>query len=99
MDSDRFSYETARVGEFRRRMVRHVQCHSCGYEPTAGHSHTRCPKCGGGCWERFVQMGKLRPDPPACRAALMRTRVRHAPKTEPVTAEVSDPVGAGAGVG
>ena len=79
MESDRFSHETARVGEFRRRMVRHVLCHSCGYEPPRGLARDRCPKCGGGCWERFVQMGKLRPDPPACRAALMRTRAATVP--------------------
>ena len=39
MDSDRFSNEAARIGEFRRRNVRHVQCRSCGFEPvweTAG---------------------------------------------------------------
>ena len=90
MDSERFSYETARVGEFRRRMVRHVQCRSCGYEPPRSLGHARCPKCGGGCWERFVQMGKLRPDPPACRAALVRTRVRHAPTLAP--ADTVDPV-------
>ena len=74
MDSNRFSQETARVGEFRRRMVRHEQCRSCGYEPPTGQNRDRCPKCGGGCWERFVQVGKLRADPPACRSAHFRTR-------------------------
>jgi hypothetical protein len=87
MDRDRFSHETARVGEFRRRMVRHVLCHSCGYEPPRGLGHTRCPKCGGGCWERFVQMGKLRADPPACRTAM--TRPRSQSVAAPATADAS----------
>ena len=62
MDSDRFSNEEARIGDFRRRIVRHVQCRSCGYEPPAGAGRPACcPKCKGGCWETFVQVGKLRP--------------------------------------
>jgi hypothetical protein len=73
MESDRFSHESVRLGEFRRRVVRHLLCHACGYEPPRGTARSRCPKCGGGCWERFVHMGKLRPDPPACRAALARS--------------------------
>ena len=74
MDSDRFGAETARVGEFHRRMVKHLLCHACGYEPPRGQSPRRCPKCGCGCFERFVQVGKLRPDPPACRVPRRRPR-------------------------
>ena len=60
--SDRFSNEAARIGDFRRRIVRHVQCRSCGYEPPAGSGKPACcPKCKGGCWESYVQVGKLRP--------------------------------------
>ena len=54
------------LADCRRLVVRHVQCHSCGYEPPAdeipaGRPPTYCPKCHGGCWERFVHLGKLRP--------------------------------------
>jgi hypothetical protein len=59
-DGDRFSNEAARIGDFRRRIVRHVQCRSCGFEPPAARP-AACPKCGGGCWESYVQVGKLRP--------------------------------------
>ena len=81
MDSDRFSRETARVGEFRRRIVRHVQCRSCGYEPPRDARPPYCPKCGGGCFEQFVQVGKLRADPPACRGGRRKPvpRAREAP--------------------
>jgi hypothetical protein len=61
MESDRFSSEAARIGEFRRRNVRHVQCRACGYEPPREGTPARCPKCKGGCWETFVRVGKLRP--------------------------------------
>jgi hypothetical protein len=61
MESDRFSNEAARIGEFRRRNVRHVQCRACGYEPPKEATPPRCPKCRGGCWETFVRVGKLRP--------------------------------------
>ena len=61
MESDRFSNEAARIGEFRRRNVRHVQCRACGYEPPKEGTPPRCPKCKGGCWETFVRVGKLRP--------------------------------------
>jgi hypothetical protein len=74
MDSNHFSRESARVGEFHRRIVRHLLCHACGYEPPRGHSPDRCPKCGCGCFEKFVQVGKLRPDPPACRVPRHRAR-------------------------
>lgn len=61
-DGDRFSNEAARIGDFRRRIVRHVQCRSCGFEPSRETARpAACPKCGGGCWESYVQMGKLRP--------------------------------------
>ena len=70
--TSKFAYETARLGEFRRRIVRHVQCRSCGYEPRQGLAPAHCPKCGGGCWEKFAQIGKLRPDPPAVRTARLR---------------------------
>ena len=70
--TSKFAYETDRLGEFRRRIVRHVQCRSCGYEPRQSPAPVHCPKCGGGCWEKFAQVGKLRPDPPAARSALLR---------------------------
>ena len=62
MDSDRFSHEAARIGDFRRKIVRHVQCRSCGYEPPREAARPACcPKCKGGSWETFVRVGKLRP--------------------------------------
>ena len=83
MESQQGLDQEARVGEFRRRMVRHVQCRSCGYEPPRGMARPRCPKCGGGCWEKFVQVGKLRPDPPAVRAAQLWSRQRLAAGSRP----------------
>lgn len=38
--------------------VFHMQCHYCGYEP-ANAVPRRCPKCGGGAWERYVVPGSL----------------------------------------
>ena len=62
MESDRFSHEAARIGDFRRKIVRHVQCRSCGYEPPREAARPACcPKCKGGSWETYVQVGKLRP--------------------------------------
>jgi predicted Zn-ribbon and HTH transcriptional regulator len=65
MESDRFSNESARIGEFRRRIARHVQCRSCGFEPPKEGTPPSCPKCKGSCWETFVRVGKLRPAPSA----------------------------------
>lgn len=70
MQTDRFAKESARMGEFRRRIVRQVQCHSCGFEPVRESPPAYCPKCGGGCWESFVRLGKLRPDRPVVRATM-----------------------------
>ena len=54
--------DPALIADCRRVIVRHVQCRACGYEPAAAEpTPPRCPKCRGGCWERFVQLGKLRP--------------------------------------
>jgi len=37
-----------------------LQCRACGFEPAdAIVSPTRCPKCLGGSWERFVLPGSL----------------------------------------
>lgn len=55
---------------YARRTQPQVLCHACGYAPE-DHEHPphRCPKCNGGCWERFVRMGRIRsllyPAPPA----------------------------------
>jgi hypothetical protein len=61
MPSTRSLHDPVRVAECRRPIVMHVQCRSCGYEPESGHRPPYCPKCKGGCWETFVQVGKLRP--------------------------------------
>jgi len=76
MESDHFEPESARLGEFRRRVARNVQCRSCGYEPGRHSVPDHCPKCGGGCWERFVRVARLRSDPPASR---LRPPARMAP--------------------
>ena len=59
MRSDHSLSEALRVGEFRRRTARHVQCRSCGFDAPAQPAPRQCPKCGGGCWESFVRVGKL----------------------------------------
>ena len=61
MSSTRSLNDAARVDACRRRIVRHVLCHYCGYEPPAGPPPQACPKCRGGCWETFARLGKLRP--------------------------------------
>jgi len=61
MSPDRYADDEIRLADCRRRIVRHVQCRSCGYEPPRHAVPSCCPKCKGGCWESFVQMGKLRP--------------------------------------
>ena len=61
MSSHRTATDAERIEECRRRAVRHVQCRYCGYEPPTGPRPECCPKCHGGCWETFVQVGKLRP--------------------------------------
>ena len=60
MPSVRSLNDPVRIADCRRQIVRHIQCRSCGYEPSAGPAPLYCPKCRGGCWERFVQIGKLR---------------------------------------
>lgn len=70
MPSTRSLKDPESLADCRRLVVRHVQCRSCGYEPPAedlpdGRPPTYCPKCHGGCWERFVFLGKLRPVTPA----------------------------------
>ena len=61
MPATRSLTDPVHVAECRRPIVRHVQCRSCGYEPDGGPKPACCPKCRGGCWETFVQVGKLRP--------------------------------------
>jgi hypothetical protein len=61
MSSTRSLNDAARVDACRRRVVRHVLCPYCGYEPPAGPPPQSCPKCRGGCWETFARLGKLRP--------------------------------------
>jgi hypothetical protein len=61
MSSHRIATDAERIEECRRRAVRHIQCRYCGYEPPVGPRPECCPKCHGGCWETFVQAGKLRP--------------------------------------
>lgn len=61
MSSQRSASDAERIEECRRRAVRHVQCRYCGFEPPVGPRPVCCPKCHGGCWETFVQVGKLRP--------------------------------------
>ena len=61
MPSTRSLNDPVHVAQCRRPIVRHVQCRSCGYEPDRGPAPACCPKCRGGCWETFVQAGKLRP--------------------------------------
>ena len=92
MDSDRFSNEAARIGEFRRRNVRHVQCRSCGFEPSKEATPVRCPKCGGGCWETFVRVGKLRP---AGQARVAKDIATSSPANSPVTSAAAAPESAG----
>jgi hypothetical protein len=60
MSIHRTETDAERIEECRRRAVRNVQCRYCGYEPAGPHPAC-CPKCHGGCWESFVQVGKLRP--------------------------------------
>ena len=60
MPSVRSLNDPVRIADCRRQIVRHIQCRSCGYEPSGGPAPAYCPKCRGGCWERFVQIGKLR---------------------------------------
>jgi len=82
MESDRFSNEAARIGEFRRRNVRHVQCRSCGFEPSKEGTPASCPKCGSGCWETFVRVGKLRP---AGQARMAKAIAAASPATSSAT--------------
>ncbi|HZL37535.1 MAG TPA: hypothetical protein VFC78_19610 [Tepidisphaeraceae bacterium] len=52
--------DTSRTS-FPRRLIRHVQCPACGYEPPKHREiPIYCPKCHGGCWEHFVWKGRLR---------------------------------------
>jgi hypothetical protein len=73
MSSVRSLNDPVLIADCRRQIVRHIQCRSCGYEPSGNHAPAYCPKCRGGCWERFVQIGKLRaeqaPAPEAASAA------------------------------
>ena len=61
MSSTRSMYDPVRLADCRRQIVKHVQCRSCGYEPPVDTTLSCCPKCRGGCWETFMQVGKLRP--------------------------------------
>lgn len=60
-ETEQYTEDVARIADCHRRVIRHVQCHSCGYEPPFDARPACCPKCGGGCWETFAQVGKLRP--------------------------------------
>ena len=52
--------ETDYVATLRRPILAVVQCPACGYEPPRrDHPPKRCPKCYGGCWERFIWQGRL----------------------------------------
>src|SRR3954464_9126218 len=93
MESDRFSNEAARIGEFRRRNVRHVQCRSCGFEPSKEGTPASCPKCGSGCWETFVRVGKLRP---AGQARMAKAIATASPPTPPPPPPPTPPAPAGA---
>jgi len=60
MSTIALSGETDFIASLPRPMRAVTQCPSCGYEPPKReHPPKRCPKCHGGCWERFIWQGKL----------------------------------------
>lgn len=87
MPTTRSLNDPARIADCRRLIVRHVQCRSCGYEP-AGAVPASCPKCRGGCWEKFVQLGKLGPaNAAAAQAAAARLECVIDPGPDPDAGE------------
>lgn len=53
------SRERSQRGTSSESSVFRLQCHYCGYEPPVNSATRRCPKCGGGAWERYIVPGSL----------------------------------------